>query len=366
MTNLFQPLHFNNGSVMKNRLMLAPLTNLQSHADGRLSDDEYRWLTMRAKGGFGLTMTCASHVQAIGKGFPGQLGCFSDQHLVGLKRLATGIKAEGSLCVVQLHHAGMRSPADEIEGQAVCPSNNEKTGARALDLAEVYQLREDFIRAAERAEEAGFDGVQIHGAHGYILGQFLSPEINHRDDEYGGSLENRSKLIFEIIEGIRKRCKPGFLLGIRLSPERFGMKLEEVIEVSKRLMSEGRIDCMDISLWDSFKESYEEAFQGRSLMSYFTELDRGSVRLGVAGKISTPQDAERCLELGADFVSLGRAAILHYDFPNQAQGSSDFIPVSIPVTMDYLRSQGLGEAFVQYMAGWEGFVKPMPETTGDS
>jgi len=357
MTSLFQPLHFNNGSVMKNRFMLAPLTNLQSHADGRLSDDEYRWLTMRAKGGFGLTMTCASHVQAIGKGFPGQLGCFSDQHLEGLTRLATGIKTEDSLAVVQLHHAGMRSPPDEIEGQPVCPSDDEKTGSRALELAEVHQLKEDFIRAAERAEKAGFDGVQVHGAHGYILGQFLSPEINQRNDEYGGSLENRSRLIFEIIDGIRKRCQPGFLLGVRLSPERFGMKLEEVIEVSKNLMNEGRIDCLDISLWDSFKEPYEEEFQGRTLMSYFTELDRGTVKLGVAGKISTPQDAQKCLQSGADFVSLGRAAILHHDFPKQLKVNPDFIPVSIPVTMDYLRSQGLGEAFVQYMAGWEGFVE---------
>ena len=137
----------------------------------------------------------------------------------------------------------------------------------------------------------------------------------------------------------------------------FGMKLEEVIEVSKNLMNEGWIDCLDISLWDSFKEPYEEEFQGRTLMSYFTELDRGTVKLGVAGKISTPQDAQKCLQSGADFVSLGRAAILHHDFPRQLKENPDFIPVSIPVTMDYLRSQGLGEAFVQYMAGWEGFVE---------
>ena len=137
MNNLFQTLSFKNGSAMKNRLALAPLTNSQSHDDGRLSDDEFMWLTMRAKGGFGLTMTCASHVQAIGKGFPGQLGCFSDDHLEGLTRLAAGIKAEGSLAVVQLHHAGMRSPSEEINGQAVCPSDNTETGARALELEEV-------------------------------------------------------------------------------------------------------------------------------------------------------------------------------------------------------------------------------------
>ena len=110
MSDLFQPLSFKSGAIAKNRFMLAPLTNSQSHADGRLSDDEYHWLTMRAKGGFAVTMTCASHVQANGKGFPGQLGCFSDDHLEGLTRLARGIGAEQSLAVLQLHHAGMRSP----------------------------------------------------------------------------------------------------------------------------------------------------------------------------------------------------------------------------------------------------------------
>jgi 2,4-dienoyl-CoA reductase-like NADH-dependent reductase (Old Yellow Enzyme family) len=107
-TKLSRPLDFANGRTMKNRFMLAPLTNQQSHSNGILSDDEYNWLTMRAKGGFGLTMTCASHVQAQGQGFPGQLGIFSDDHLPGLTRLAQGINTENSLSMVQLHHAGMR------------------------------------------------------------------------------------------------------------------------------------------------------------------------------------------------------------------------------------------------------------------
>jgi len=356
MKSLFQPLNFKNGSIMKNRFMLAPMTNSQSHADGCLSDDEYRWLTMRAKGGFGLTMTCASHVQAIGQGFPGQLGCFSDKHVEGLGRLARGIKAEESLAVLQLHHAGMRSPDEVIGEQPVCPSENQETGARALSLEEVEQLKEDFIVAAQRAETAGFDGVQLHGAHGYILCQFLSPGINRRNDQYGGSLENRSRLLFEIIDGIRSRCQADFLLSVRLSPERFDMELGEVIKLAQRLMSEEQIDFLDMSLWDSFKEPMDEAFQERSLLSYFTELDRGAVRLSVAGKIHTAQDAKHCLEMGVDFVVVGRSAILHHDFPRQLLANPNFEPKTIPVTMDYLRSQGLGEAFIQYMAGWEGFV----------
>jgi len=356
MTELFQPLTFKSGAVSKNRFMLAPMTNTQSHADGRLSNDEYHWLTMRAKGGFGITMTCASHVQASGKGFPGQLGCFSDDHLEGLTRLAAGIKAEQSLAVLQLHHAGMRSPEKEIGGQPVCPSDNEETGARALTLEEVEQLTEDFIEAAERAEKAGFDGVEIHGAHGYILCQFLSPTINRRTDHYGGSTENRARIIFDIIDGVRTRCGDEFLLGVRLSPERFDLRLGEILEISQRLLSEAQIDFLDMSLWDSFKEPVEEAYQGRSLLSYFTDLDRGDVLLGTAGKIHRPDDARRCLDAGTDFVILGRAAILHHDFPQQMFNNSGFKPVTLPISRDYLRSQGLGEAFIDYMAGWKGFV----------
>lgn len=357
MTDLFRPLSFKSGSVSKNRFMLAPLTNTQSHDDGRLSEDEYHWLTMRARGGFGVTMTCASHVQAIGKGFPGQLACFSDNHIEGLTRLATGIKAEKSLAVLQIHHAGMRSPTEEIGEQPVCPSANEKTGARALTGDEVEQLKEDFVLAAERAEKAGFDGVEIHGAHGYILCQFLSPTINQRTDLYGGSLENRCRILFDIIDGIRSRCAPEFLLGVRLSPERFDLRLGEILKVAQRLMSEEKIDFLDMSLWDSFKEPAEEAYQGRTLLSYFTDLERGEVRLGMAGNIYRPQDARHCLAAGADFVILGRAAILQHDFPLQTCENPDFEPVTLPVTRDYLRSQGLGEAFLNYMAGWEGFVK---------
>ena len=225
MTSLFEPLAFTRGPAMKNRFMLAPMTNCQSHDDGRLSDEELRWLAMRAEGGFGLTMTCASHVQARGRGFPGQLGIFSDVHVEGLSRLAAAIKRNGSVAVAQLHHAGMRAPPALIGSQPVSPSDDAETGARALSHDEVVQLREDFIAAALRAERAGFDGVELHGAHGYVLCQFLSPETNRRTDEYGGTLENRSRLLLEILSGIRERCRSDLTVGVRLSPERFGMRL---------------------------------------------------------------------------------------------------------------------------------------------
>ncbi|MDP3855813.1 NADH:flavin oxidoreductase [Phenylobacterium sp.] len=355
-STLFEPLSFAHGPAMKNRFMLAPLTNLQSHPDGRLSDDEFKWLTMRAQGGFGLTMTCAAHVQRIGQGFPGQLGIFGDEHLEGLTRLAAAIKAADSVAVVQLHHAGMRSPKELIGEAPVCPSDEAEFGARALTEAEVAQLIEDFIAAAERADKAGFDGVELHGAHGYVLSQFLSPEVNQRTDRYGGSPENRARIVREIIVGVRARCRPDLNLGLRLSPERFGLDLGEIRDLARDLMAEGKIDYLDMSLWDHRKEPMDEAFQGRSLMSWFTDLPRGDVRLGVAGKVMTPADAAACLEAGADFVLIGRAAILHHDFPKQAAADADFRPASLPVTREHLRQEGLGPAFVDYMNSWKGFV----------
>lgn len=355
--NEFQsPLTFSCGKSMNNRFGLAPMTNTQSHEDGTLSDDEFNWLTMRAKGEFGLVMTCASHVSEIGKGFPGQLGIFSDKHILGHSRLAQKIQAHGSLAVIQLHHAGMRSPKELIGEAPVCPSENEKFGARSMTLSEVDQLKDDFVNAAIRSKQAGYDGVEIHGAHGYILSQFLSSEINHRTDNYGGSLDNRARLIFEIVNETREKCGADFLLGVRLSPERFGMDLIEVKEVSQRLIDGGKIDFLDISLWDVFKDPEDERYQDQSLLSHFTDLDLKNVRLTVAGKINTGDDVRKVLDSNVDFVSVGRSAILHHDFPKRVMENAHFEPVSLPVSEAYLKSEGLGDDFLTYMRRWDGFV----------
>jgi len=356
MPSLFDPLTFAHGPAMKNRFMLAPLTNSQSHPDGRLSDEEFRWLTMRAAGGFGLTMTCASHVQAVGQGFPGQLGVWSDAHIEGLSRLAAEIGRSGSLAAVQLHHAGMRSPMDLIGGRPVAPSDDEQTGARALSEAEVEHLTADFIAAAFRAEQAGFDGAEIHAAHGYIIAQFLSGEVNRRTDRFGGSPENRARILFDIVDGVRARCRPGFHLGVRLSPERFGLKLDEIVAVGQRLLREAKIDQLDISLWDYAKEPEEQAHKGRTLASFFTELDRGSVRLGGAGKILSGDAAAAALAAGFDFAIIGRGAILHHDFPERVRANPHFKPIETPVSVDYLAQEGLSPPFIDYMRHWRNFV----------
>lgn len=366
MTDLFSPLTLARGPAWRNRFMLAPLTNLQSHADGTLSEDEFNWLTHRATGGFGLVMTCAAHVQAAGQGFPGQLGVFSDDHLAGLSRLAAEIRARGAVSSVQLHHAGIRSPAALIGEAPHGPSEDAETGARALGLAEVEALREDFIAAAVRADRAGFNGVELHGAHGYILCAFLSPETNRRDDRYGGTAENRARLVWEIIDGVRARTRPEFQLGLRLSPERFGLRFAEQRELARQLLASGKLDYLDMSLWDVFKAPTEPEFAGRPLIDWFADLPRGETRLGVAGKLTGGADLRRVLEHGADFPILGRAAILHHDFPRRAAGDADFRAVALPVTRAWLRNERLGPAFVEYMNGWKGFVAQEETETVDA
>ena len=345
------------GISMKNRFMLAPLTNTQSYEDGTLSNDEFSWLTLRAKGNFGITMSCASHVQEVGKGFPGQLGIFDDKHIDGLKRLTNEIRKYESLSVAQLHHAGMRSPEDIIGESPVCPSADEETKSRSLSNEEVNFLRDDFINAAVRAKKSGYDGVELHGAHGYILCQFLSSSINKREDEYGGSLENRSRIIFEIIDGIRSACGKGFLLGIRLSAERFGIKLTESKTLCQKLIDDGKIDFLDISLWDSFKDPVEEEHKDKTLLQHFTELNRKEVLLTVAGNIRTGEDVDKIISSDVDFATIGRAAILHHDFPNKVLENQGFIPIDTPSPKEHLRKEGLSEKFIEYLKVFKGFVE---------
>jgi 2,4-dienoyl-CoA reductase-like NADH-dependent reductase (Old Yellow Enzyme family) len=363
---LFDPLSLPRGRAMPNRFMLAPLTNTQSHPDGTLSAEEHRWLTMRAEGGFGVTTTAAAHVQREGQGFPGQLGVFSDDQLPGLTALAGAINAAGSLSLAQLYHAGNRSPAELIGTTPVCPSDDPKHAARGMTADEVQASIAAFAAAAARAERAGFDGVELHGAHGYLICQFLSSSLNHRTDEYGGSLENRSRFLFDILQAARAATGSDFIIGVRLSPERFGMRIDEIREVSQRLIDTGEVDFLDLSLWDCGKEPEEATdradLAGRTLCEVATDLDRRTdpqgrpVPIGVAGKIHDPADIDRVLGLGADFPILGRVAILHHDYPNRLRADAGFVPRRIPVSRDYLAEQGVSPPFVEYLRRWPNFV----------
>ncbi len=185
----------------------------------------------------------------------------------------------------------------------------------------------------------------------------MSKDINKREDKYGGSLENRSRIIIEIIDGIRKQCGNSFLIGVRLSPERFGMDLHEIKQLSQQLIDQGNIDFLDISLWDCFKLPEDKAYQNQSLLEHFTGLNIKDVKLTVAGKISSAKDVHTILDSDVDFVTIGRSAILHHDFPECVLENPYFEPQSLPVSRDYLKNEGLSEVFINYMNRWPNFVE---------
>lgn len=349
---------FSRGPAWRNRVALAPLTNWQSHADGTLGDDEFDFLARRAEGGFGLVMTCAAAVQKNGVSFPGQLATYSDAHIAGLTRLADGIRARGSVSSVQLQHAGSRADPRHSEEHAVSPYAYARRNVRALETAEVERLVDDFVAAAVRCERAGIDGVELHGAHGYILCQFLNAEANLRDDGWGGDYAGRTRIYRAIIDGIRAATGPDFQLGVRLSPEKYAYPLDEAIRFATELLGSGQLDYLDMSLWDSFKLPDEEARHPARLIDLFGALPRhADTRLGVAGHIFSARDAQGCLDAGADFVFFGRGAILHHDMARRAIDDPDFVSRTFPVSRAYLAAESVGPAFQDYLStGWSNYV----------
>ncbi|PYI10973.1 NADH:flavin oxidoreductase/NADH oxidase [Aspergillus sclerotiicarbonarius CBS 121057] len=345
--DLFRPLPLKRGLALKNRILLAPLTNWQSHDDGTVSEADVHWISRCAAGGFSMVMTCAANVQAGGKAFPGQMGIYSDAHLPGLTRIADTIRQNGGVSSVQLHHGGIRVDPALSQSTPVGPSDIPGV-ARGLSLKEVEATRDDFIAAALRAEQAGFDGVEVHAAFGWIIMQFLSPTFNHRTDHYGGCLENRSRFLFEIIDGIRAACRSDFQIGLRISIERYGVSLTDIREET--------IDYLDLAVWDYRKAASEAPFTGQSLLSVFTDLPRSSVRVGTSGHVMTAQQAVEVLDAGCDFVMIGKAAILDPDMPRHVEMDHAYRAPALPVRSDWLRGSGLSERFIDYMRTWEGFV----------
>lgn len=358
-TTFSEPLDLTRGPGWRNRFMLAPLTNTQSNLDGTLSDDEIRWLVARARGGFGLVMTAAAYVARAGNAWAGQLGISGDEHLPGLERLAARLREHGAVSAVQLHHGGKRADSAASGVPLVSAYDEPAKGARALSAGEVEQVVADFAAAARRAEQAGFDGAEIHGAHGYLLTQFLEPR-NARDDGWGGDYAGRTRIVHEVIAAIRAETGPDFQLGIRLSPERHGLVLTEMATLAGELMGEGSLDYLDMSLWDVRKRPHDEADQAEHdlLIDAFTGLERNGTRLGVAGAIASAADAQWCLDRGADFAIVGKGAMADHAFAAHAVADPRYAAPAFPLTADHLREEFISDRFIEYFtAGWPHLVE---------
>lgn len=357
-TDLFQPISFRNGPTLRNRLALAPMTNVQSHADGSLADDELNWLLRRARGGFGLIETCAAHVTREGQGFPGELGIFDDSLLPGLSRLATALRAEGALSIVQLFHGGARSPKALTGQRAISASDlpDDPENPRAATEEDIHRLIAAFRDAALRAQRAGFDGVELHGAHGYVFGQFLSRTQNQRSDGWGGDLTGRARFLREALRTVRQAVPASFVVGVRLSPEDFGqakgLDLDESLQVASWLCDDGA-DFLHVSLWQAGRNTQKRPDQ--HAMPLFRQACPSDVRLIAAGSVWTVADALALLHKGTDIVALGRSAIANPDWPRLACDPA-WSPRRPPLTAADLIDLSVSPTLVNYLRNFRGFV----------
>jgi 2,4-dienoyl-CoA reductase-like NADH-dependent reductase (Old Yellow Enzyme family) len=343
--------------VSRNRVWLAPLTNMQSQPDGTCSDLERRFLGMRSDGGFGLVETCAAHVTQDGKAWPGEMGVHDDAMTPGLTTLVERIHEGGALASAQLFHGGLRA-STEVSGLPILSASAVKDGDAPVPVEatedDLARIIEAFASAARRCASAGFDSVELHGAHGYLLSQFLSTYYNQRTDRWGGSLENRARLIREVARAVRAAA-PSLVLACRISPEDFGqtkgVDLDESIQVAQSLIEDG-VEVLHLSLWraglNTTKRPEEHA------TNLFREAVGDRARIVVAGGIWTREEAEAQIDRGADFVALGRGAIANHDWPQRIEkGEAIARP---PVSAEHLEAQGLSPGFVGYMGKWKGFV----------
>ncbi len=355
------------GRSVKNRTVLAAITNKQSLDNGELSDQEFRWLELRAEGGFGVVTTCAANVLANGRTWDGELGVYDDRHVPGLARLADRLRSAGALSLCQIFHGGYRSPSRLTGGQPVSASavNLDIEGfepARAMSHEEVRECIDAFAAAAERCERAGLDGVEIHGAHTFLITQFLSKELNVRDDEYGGSLENRYRFLDEILKACRARTSDDFIVGVRLSPgvprPHAGQSPEETLEILPWVEDAGA-DFVHLSLKSAAGAGDRStgelpANDGAVFIPQARERLSPRVRLFACGGVFVGEEVERVLANGADAVAVARAGIGHADWPKRlAEQRTIERP---PYSVDWLAAEGVSPTFIEFMRNWSGFV----------
>lgn len=355
MSRLTSPLALRCGLELPARIAMAPLTNCQSDSDGTLSETERRWLVRRASDGFGVVSTCAAFVSAEGHAWDGQLGISDDRHIPGLRQLAGDIAAAGAVGIVQLHHGGQE--AKMAPGPMLSTADDPEQNIHGATAADIARVIADFVAAALRAEAAGFQGVEVHGANGYLFTQFLAPADNPRNDGYGGDLVGRARLLRETVRAVRAAVKPGFAVGVRLSPvdlwAQRGLRLEDSVQVG-RWMAEDGVDFVHLSLRDATGVAPHEPDLGPVARAFRDALP-ADVALFVVGGVWTLADAQAAEAAGADVVVVGKASIAHPDLP-MAMQNPDFVPLRPPWTPEHLVASDVGPALLGYLSQFPGMV----------
>ncbi|AXQ79692.1 NADH-dependent flavin oxidoreductase [Streptococcus chenjunshii] len=316
---LFEPYTFNNGVQLKNRLTVAPLTIYDSGEDGELTPAARNFWHNRFKG-FGLYIMPFTNVHPSGIGFASP-NAYDERHLETLKEYAQIAHEQGAKSVVQLAHSGIRAQADMTKGYGVVgPSQELFSGARALSSEEVAALVKAFAYAAELALLAGHDGVEIHGANGWLIQQFVSETFNRRDDEWGGSLEKRLHFPLAVIDAIdavrQKHQRPDFIVGYRFSPEEPGEKgltMKETFALVDAL-TEKPLQYLHVSLWDFYKKARRGADSRAYRMQLLHDRIGGRLPFIGVGNLYTADQIAAAYETGfAEFIAVGKSVMLNPD-----------------------------------------------------
>ena len=339
---VWSPLRLNCGREVANRFVMAPLTTDSSREDGTAPDNELEFVRRRAACGFGAAVSSAAYVEDDGRSWQG-IGAAHDGHLPSLKRLAEAMRAAGSLAILQIYDGG-RIAKPELIGEnclrAASAVASLRPGAktpRAMTSDEVENLIECFRKAASLARQAGFDGVEIHGANHYAVHQFFSPRANHRVDRWGGTLAKRMNFPLAVAQAVRDALGPKLIAGFRVTPfesEPDGYTLED----SKLLCNELarlNLDYISVSL-DNYRMARptgETRVYDRPLEQTYVPLENpitefarviaGRSAVMASGGIKTCTDAEGAIKLGADLVAIGRAVVVDPEWLSKVRSKSE-------------------------------------------
>jgi len=328
-SKLFQSFPLATDIELRNRIIMAPMTTWSANDDGTVSEQELNYIRQRVNG-VGLVITGCTHVQENGIGFTNEFAAFDDRFIPSLKKLAQAAKSAGAPAILQIFHAGNKAIPDLIPNADVVSASTLKTPSgsfvdsqmtsRALSSTEVLDVIRAFGETTRRAIEAGFDGIELHGAHGFLIQNFFSPLFNQREDEWGGSLEKRMRFPLEIVKEVKRvikqHAKRPFALGYRISVEEYdenGLRIGESLQLIDRLIESG-IDYLHVSLADILNGKPVDSTEEKLTIQIVIEHINQRIPLISAGKIRTPDQAVESLALGLPLVAIGKAIVMNPDW----------------------------------------------------
>lgn len=340
MTQYSNPFTFKSGVTLANRLMMSPMTTQQSFYNGTVTQDEIQYYADRAKG-LGAVITGAANVQAQGKGWPGELSIATDDMLPQLHALAGAIQAQGAKAIVQIFHAGRMTHAATLMGEqpvsasAVAALRPDAETPRAMTSDEIHDTVIAFGDATRRAIQAGFDGVELHGANTYLLQQFFSPHSNRRADEYGGSREKRYRFIKEVLDSVfaavEKYADHPFLVGYRVSPEEFetpGIRLDDTLWLLDQLKAT-TLDYVHLSLNAYDRVAQAKQHDQKPMLAYVHEQLAGQLPLIGVGGVRTREDVNNVLQ-NAELVAVGQQLLYDPSWAVKLATGADDAMLQVP------------------------------------